>query len=81
MDNYSHAFLHGSVGYEAQEDKLERREDDIFAKPDLKPESAREQRRLRRRSALINNNGTTMEQQDKLFDKLILPGDMGTGSD
>ncbi len=42
MDNYSHAFLHGSVGYEAQEDKLERREDDIFAKPDLKPESARE---------------------------------------
>ena len=46
--HYNEVRLHSAIGYVTPTDKLEGREDEIFAARDRKLEDAREERRLRR---------------------------------
>ena len=46
--HYNEVRLHSAIGYVTPTDKLEGREDEIFAARDRKLEEAREERRLRR---------------------------------
>ena len=48
VEHYNTVRLHSAIGYVAPKDKLEGREDEIFAERDRKLEEAREFRRLRR---------------------------------
>jgi putative transposase len=76
VGHYNNARLHSAIGYVTPKDKLEGRDKEIFVRRDRKLESAREQRRLRRKSSPVSNHATTAAQ----YDKLILPGETETGS-
>jgi putative transposase len=54
VDHYNRVRLHSAIGYVTPLDKLEGREQQIFAERDRKLEEARCQRQLRRREALVN---------------------------
>jgi len=56
VDHYNNARLHSAIGYIAPVDKLERREQEIWAERDRKLESAREQRKQRRAAGVLAGN-------------------------
>ena len=76
VDHYNNARLHSAIGYVAPRDKLEGRDEEIFAERDRKLEHARAQRKVRRTTDRGKDPATTPGQ----YDKLISPSETETGS-
>jgi len=54
VDHYNTVRLHSAIGYVTPQDKLEGREQIIFAERDRKLQEAREQRKARRQAAKVS---------------------------
>lgn len=67
VDHYNNVRLHSAIGYVAPRDKLEGRDEDIFAERDRKLEHAREQRKVRRHADKRKDPATTPGHCDKLI--------------
>ena len=57
VEYYNNVRLHSAIGYVAPKDKLEGKEEVIFAERDRKLETAREQRKARRLAARLKEGG------------------------
>ena len=76
VEHYNNVRLHSAIGYVAPRDKLEGRDKQIFSERDRKLDSAREQRRLRRKA----NQGQDPATIPREYDKLNPPSETETGS-
>ena len=63
IDYYNNVRLHSAIGYLAPKNKLEGRENEIFAVRDMKLEAAREQRKLRRRHNRVEHTASLTNEE------------------